>query len=127
MEPITSLTKQNIPFKWGQDQEESFNATLTAIVNTILCIYLDLNLTSIIYSDTSQKYSMGAMFTQAQRGVKQIISAFSQKFNKAQLKYPVGQQELLAAYKACKHFHTIIYGYEVTIQCDHMKITKADT
>ncbi len=50
-----------------------------------------------------------------------------QKFNKAQLKYPVGEQELLAAHEACKHFHPRIYQYEIIIQYDHMNITRAKT
>ncbi len=69
---------------------------------------------------------MGAILTQVQGGVEQVVSTFSRKFNDAQLKYPVGEQELLAAYEACKHFHAIIYGCEVTLRCDHMNITRAE-
>ena len=37
------------------------------------------------------------------------------------------RKELLAAYKACTHFHPIIYGCDIIIRCDHMKITHTET
>ena len=43
---------------------------------------------------------MGAMLAQLQDGVKQIVCTFSCKFTEAQLKYTVGEQELLAVYEA---------------------------
>jgi hypothetical protein len=51
-----------------------------------------------MYPDASQKYAIGAMFTQEFNGTEQVISTFSRNFNNAQLKYIVGEQELLAAY-----------------------------
>jgi hypothetical protein len=65
--------------------------------------------------DALQKYAMGAMLAQSVNGTEEIISVFSQKFNDAQLKYTIGEQELLAAFEACRFFHDIIYGCEVII------------
>ena len=70
---------------------------------------------------------MGAMLAPVYDGVEQIVSTFSRKFTKAQLKYTDREQELLVAYKACKHFHPIKYGCDVTIECDHTNITRAET
>ena len=55
MEPITRLTKKETPFVWGQKQKESFNTTLEAEANSILCVYSDPNRPFIIYPDASQK------------------------------------------------------------------------
>ena len=96
MEPITRLTKKDQPFIWGHEQVESFKATLAAVANSILCVYPNPNRPFIIYPDASQKYAMGAMLTQVQDGVEQVVSTFSREFNEAQLKYPVGEQRLLA-------------------------------
>ena len=51
-----------------------------------------------------------------------VISTFSRKFNDAQLKYTVTDQELLAAAEACKHFKQIIKGCEITIHTDHQNL-----
>jgi hypothetical protein len=70
---------------------------------------------------------MGAMHKQELGGTEQVISTFSQKFNDAQLKYTVGKQELLAAHKACQFFHSIIFGCDILIRCDHKILTSIDT
>ena len=49
------------------------------------------------------------------------------KFNDAQLKYTVTDQELLAAKEACRHFHPIIYGCEIRIHTDHKNLTEPTT
>ncbi len=41
---------------------------------------------------------MGAMLVQEFDGIEHVISTFSQKFNNAQLKYSVSEQELLATH-----------------------------
>ena len=77
MEPITNLNKKDQPFVWSHGQNESFKATLAAVANSILCVYPNLNRPFIIYPDASQKYAMGAMLTQMQDGVEQVVSTFS--------------------------------------------------
>ena len=127
MAPITKLTKKDEPFVWEDDQQNALNKTKAAPTKAILCTYLDPNKRFIIYPDASQKYAMGAMLVQEVNGVKQVISTFSRKFNDAQLKYTVGEQELLVAHEACRFFHNIIYGCEILIGCDHKNITNAKT
>ena len=59
------------------------------------------------------------MLAQVVDGTEVIISTFSRTFTRAQLKYTVGEQELLAAHEACRFFHDIIYGCDIIIRCDH--------
>ncbi len=115
MAPITLLTKDNQPFIWGEEQQQAFDKTKAAVANAILCTYPDPNKPFIIYPDASQKYAMGAMLAQSINGTEEIISVFSRKFSDAQLKYTVGEQELLAAFEACRFFHDIIFGCEVIV------------
>lgn len=44
-----------------------------------------------------------------------------------ELKYPVGQQELHAAFESCCLFHNIVYRCELTICSDCINITHANT
>lgn len=57
---------QDIPLKWGQDQEESLNAILETVPHAILCMYPNSNLPFVIYPNASQKYATGAMLDQVQ-------------------------------------------------------------
>ena len=127
MAPITHLTKKDVPFIWGEEASQAFDKVKAEIANAILCTYPNPNKQFIIYPDASQKYAMGAMLTQEVNGTEQVISTFSRKFNEAQLKYTVSEQELLAAHDACRFFHDIIYGCNILIRCDHKNITSVDT
>jgi len=124
MAPVTLLAKYNQPFIWGEEQQGAFNETNPAVAKAILCIYPDPNKPFIIYPDALQKYAMGAMLAQNLNGTEQIISVFSRKFNDAKLKYTIGEQKLLAAFKACM---MSLYGCDIIICCDHMNITRAET
>ena len=77
LRPITELTKKDIPFIWGEEQESAFTKIKAAISNAILCTYPDPNKRFIIYPDASQKYAMGAMLAQEIDGREHIISTFS--------------------------------------------------
>ncbi len=101
LRPIMELTKKDVPFIWEEEQNSAFPKIKAAILNAIPCTYPNPNKRFITYLDASQKYAMGAMLSQEVDGNKHIISTFLQKFNNAQLKYMVGEQELLTAYEAC--------------------------
>ena len=121
--PLTNLTKKESRWRWGEKEQEAFDKTLAATSNAILCTFPDSNKPYIIYPDAAQKHGMGALLCQVQDGKETTISTYSEKFNDAQLKYPVGEQELLAAHRACRHFRQIILGSEVLIRTDHKNLT----
>jgi hypothetical protein len=127
MQPITDLTKKEEKFEWGEEQQKAFDQTKAAVANAILCTYPNPNKRFILYPDTAQKYAMGGVLTQDYTGTELCCGTFSRKFTDAQLKYPVGEQELLAATESCDHFQLIIQGCKLLIRCDHKNITNAMT
>ncbi len=76
-----------------------------------------------IYPDASSKHAMGAVLVQEDK----TVSTFSTRFNEAQLKYTVTEQELLAILEACKHFKNIIHGCDITVHTDHKNFTYSPT
>jgi hypothetical protein len=76
-----------------------------------------------MYPVAAQKHGMGALLCQTQNGKEVNISTYSEKFNDTQLKYPVGEQELLAAHRVCRPFRHIILGSEVLIKTAHKNLT----
>ena len=103
-EPITRLTRKDVKFVWGEEQQKAFEKLKAVVSEAILLTYPNPNRPFDLYPDASQKYAMGAVLAQDGK----IVSTFSRKFNEAQLKYTVTGQELLAAVEACKHFDQII-------------------
>jgi hypothetical protein len=118
-EPITRLTKKDVRFVWGEEQQRAFDKLKAVVLETILLTYPNPNRPFDIYPNASSTYAMGAVLAQGGK----IISTFSRKFNDAQLKYIVTGQELLAAVEACKHFKQIIRGCEIRIHTDHQNLT----
>lgn len=115
MAPITRLTKKDKPFVCEAEQDEAFLTMKARIADAILLTYPDPNKPFVIYPDASNKYAIGGMLAQDGKTVSTLL----QKFNDAQLKYPVGEQELLAAHESARHFEKIVRGCELFIETDH--------
>lgn len=122
-EPITRLTRKDVPFKWGEEQQTAFEKIKAIVSESIMLTYPNPNRPFDLYPDASSKYAMGALLIQDDN----VVSTFSRKFNEAQLKYTVTGQELLAAAEACKHFAPIIRGCDIRIHTDHLNLTHDDT
>jgi hypothetical protein len=110
-EPINRLTRKDVKFVWGEEQQNAFEKLKALVLEAILLTYPNPNRPFDLYPYASQKYAMGAVIAQDGK----IVSTFSRKFNEAQLKYTVTRQELFAAVEACKHFDQIIRGCEIRI------------
>ena len=72
----------------------------------------------VIHTDMS-KFILGDIMTQD--GF--VNSCISKKFNKAQMKYPTMEQELLVIAETLKCHHYNIYGGEVAIKTNHKNLT----
>ena len=51
---------------------------------------------------------LGVILNQEVDKEEVTVGTFSKKFTEAQLKYPVGQQELLAAHEGCRYSENLI-------------------
>ncbi len=122
-EPITRLTKKDVKFVWGEEQQQVFDKLKAVVLEAILLTYPNPNRPFDIYPNASSMYAMGVVLAQDRK----IISTFSRKFNDAQLKHTVMGQEILAAVEACKHFEQIIWGCKIRIHMDHQNLTHDGT
>ncbi len=107
----------------GSQTARSFRQDQVVISEAILLTYPDPSKRFHIFPDASSKHAMGAVLVQEDK----TVSTFSRKFNEAQLKYTVTEQELLAILESCKHFKNIIHGCNVTVHTDHKNLTYSPT
>ena len=122
MQPITELTKKDVRFRWTNLEQEAFDTIKARVAESVMLSYPDISKPFDLYPDANNDHAMGAMLCQGDN----TISTFSRKFNEAQLKYNITEKELLAAYEACKYFHGIIHGCNITIHSDHMNLMYDD-
>ena len=78
-----------------------FNKLKAAVANSILVTYPDPTKPFTYYPDSSQKYACGRLLCQTQDGVELTVGTYSKKWTDAKLVYPVGEQELAHATRAC--------------------------
>ncbi len=119
IEPITRLTKKDFRFAWEEEQDTAFKLIKKKVAEAIILTYPDLAKTFHVYPDASSKFAMGAVLVQNGK----VISTFSRKFNDAQLKYTVTDQEPLAVLEACTHFKKFIHSWDITVHTNHKNLT----
>jgi hypothetical protein len=119
MKPIIRLTKKDVKFAWEEEEETAFKLIKEKVAEAVMLMYQDPAKTFQVYPDASIKFAMGAVLVQDGK----VILAFSRKFNNAQLKYTVTDQELLAILEACKPFEQIIHSCNITMHTNHKNLT----
>lgn len=106
-------------FKWGAEQQTSFEQTKEAIVScTTTQGFFDVMHKTFLYTDASP-YGLGAVLVQRnESGVDRIISFASKTLTETEKRYAQTQREALAVVWAAEHFHYYLLGQKFTIRTD---------
>ena len=114
--PLSKLTNSNVKFAWKADQQKAFEEIKKVIAKEVMLSFPDWSKPFEIYVDASD-YQLGAVLKQGDK----TLAFYSRKLNKAQLKYSVGEKEMLSIVEALKEFRSILFGYPITAYIDHKK------
>jgi hypothetical protein len=60
-EPITQLTRKNVKFAWGEEQQRAFDKVKAVILEEIMLEYPNPNRPFDLYPNASSTYAMGAV------------------------------------------------------------------
>lgn len=71
-QPLTQLTKKNVKYCWGKEQQEAFEALRKALINPPILKYPDFNQDFIVNTDASA-VSVAAMLLQVHDGIEHPI------------------------------------------------------
>ena len=99
-EPIRELCKERVPFNWGPEHHEAFNAIKKEIVKAPILAYYDTNKETVLQTDASIK-RLGACLMQQGKPVYFTSKALT----KTQKGYEVIELESLAVAWAMEKFH----------------------
>jgi hypothetical protein len=117
-QPLTNLTKKNVPFIWTKEQQEAFTELKRVLSTEPLLIYPDFSQPFIVACDASTK-ALGAILSQVHDGEEKPVAYCSRQLNSAEAKYSVTELELLAFLFATKQFRCYLYGRRFTVYTDH--------
>lgn len=122
MEPLTSLLRKNVTFKWESTQEESFEKMKELLTSEPLLQYPDFEKPFILTTDASND-AIGSVLSQGEIGQDLPIAYASRTLNSAERNYPTVEKELLSIVWSVKQFRPYVYGRKFTIVTDHKPLT----
>lgn len=117
-EPIQKLTRKNIDFFWGKEQEMSFLELKNLLTKEPILQYPNFKKQFILTTDTSN-LGLGAVLSQEIDGKDLPIQYISRGLNSAESNYSTTEKECLAIIWAVKVFRPYLYGTKFKIRTDH--------
>jgi len=119
--PLSELTKDNVKFEWGHQQESAFRSLKSSIATGPVLILPDPNLPFVVHTDASG-FAVGAVLQQDQGQGLQPIAYLSKKMLDAETRYPTHEQELLAVITALGVWRHYLHGSKFTVRTDHKSL-----
>ncbi|XP_046581664.1 uncharacterized protein K02A2.6-like [Haliotis rubra] len=102
-EPLRRLTRSNVKFVWGPEQQASFNQLKKCLTSANVLGYFDKNAPTQVIADASP-VGIGAVLVQEQRGVHRVISYASKSLSDIERRYSQTEKEALALVWAWKWY-----------------------
>ena len=112
--PLNEVIKKNVVFKWGEKQEEAFNALKQKLTNAPILALPNFSKSFEIECDASN-VGIGAVLLQEGHP----IAYFSEKLSGPTLNYSTYDKELYALVRALKTWQHYLYPKEFVIHSDH--------
>jgi hypothetical protein len=121
---LTRLTKKNVPFQWGEDQEIAFQELKSRLTKAPLLRYSDFSRPFFIHCDASG-YGIGSVLGQVQKNVHnadelEVVIGFASKhLNESESKWPIIEKEAFSIVHAVQHYYPYLYGRRFQVYTDH--------
>nr|GEX81999.1 putative reverse transcriptase domain-containing protein [Tanacetum cinerariifolium] len=114
---LTKLTKKNIPFALGEEQDEAFNSLRKKLCEALILVLPEGTEDMVVYSDASY-FGFGCVLMQ--RG--KVIAYASRQLKKHEENYPTHDLEFMAVVFTLKIWRHYIYGVKFIIYTDHRSL-----
>ncbi|VDL64552.1 unnamed protein product, partial [Hymenolepis diminuta] len=119
-ELLKNSTKAN--FLFPPEAVTAFEKVKTLLIESTTLAYQDPEANLTLSTDASQ-VAVGAILEQRTGDIVRPLAFFSAKLTSTQTRYSTFGRELLAIYKAVKHFRYLLEGRQFTIFTDHKPLT----
>ncbi|KAK3720930.1 hypothetical protein QZH41_014537, partial [Actinostola sp. cb2023] len=112
--PLRILTRQDVPWKWGKEQQQSFNKLKEALTADKVMAYFDPTRDTEVLVDASP-VGLGALLVQDGKS----ISYASRALSDVECRYSQTEREMLAVVWSTEHFHLYLYGSKFKVLTNH--------
>ena len=120
--PLYALTKKDVPFIWSSKCQAAFDVLKRQLVESPILVYPDFTKPFHLETDACAQ-GLGAVLSQLQSdGELHPVAYASRTVSEAEKHYCVTELETLAVVWAISHFHSYLYGHDVTVHTDHTAV-----
>jgi len=122
--PLTRLTRKEVEWEWGDEQQAAFEAFKTAMMTEPILQHFDLERPVIVKTDASD-YAIGAICSQSdQNGILHPVAYYSRKLKDPERNYDIHDKELLAIVDLLRKWDTYCktMGPKIMILTDHKNL-----
>ena len=111
-------------FKWGEEQENSFNFLKNQLSSYPILSYPDYSKPFELHTDASLHGLGAVLYQEKDDGLKHVIAYASRSLNKAERNYPAHKLEFLALkWSVTEKFKDYLYGQNFTVFTDNNPLT----
>ena len=117
-EPLRRLTRKDVHFSWGKEQEVAFDELKKRLATIETLGYFDSAAKTRVITDASP-VGLGAILVQEQNGEERVICYASRSLTDVEKRYSQTEKEALGIVWACERLHMYLYGTDFEILTDH--------
>ena len=117
--PIYFITRKEIPFYWGEEQQKAFDDIKRDVTNVPVLLIPNSTGHFFLVSDTSKK-GCGAAFYQKQRGKYHLVAYYSKRLPEAVANYSISELELTGVMANVAAFKHLLRNANFHVYCDHL-------
>ena len=121
--PISSLSKKDREFEWGEEQQKAFDKLKELMVKAPVLAHFHVGRKTLLQADASF-FGWGFIISQINpdTGMEHPVAIYSGRFSGAQLNYTTREKEFLAiveAFRRCRH---MLLQVHTTVLTDHLNL-----
>ena len=120
--PLTILTRQKEPWRWGPAEEDAFQFLKTCLLEDPILRFPNFDLEFIVQTDASG-FGVGSVLAQRKivnnQKEEYAVAYESQQLTETQEKWHTTDKEAYAIYHALKTFYPYLYVTKFTVETDH--------
>ena len=120
-DPLVSLTRKGVPFMWGSDQQDSFDALKACLLCAPILGFPTEDDRFVLDTDASL-FAIGGVLSQIQNEEEVVIAYASRSLRLSQRRYCITRREMLAAVVMCTHFRSYLRGSQFMLRTDHSSL-----
>ena len=112
--PLRLLTRQDTPWKWGQEEQRALDKLKEALIGDQVMSYFDPRKKTEIIVDASPA-GLGGLLMQEGK----VLSYASRALSDVESRYSQTESEMLAVVWGVEQFHLYVYGAQFSVITDH--------